>query len=479
MRVKLCALLTIFISLAASTAWADPISKTTIPIAPKFRNTRVIRVVDLRTNVVQEDIGIRAKNIDSTPNNEYIFSLPQKAEEHVAIISAFLRQEPKTSLTIEQAGFDSEKEVQLYKITFDEPIQPDTEVRFGVKLAYTHVLTPLPAKIPQVARQFVVYNDNIYMYSPYFTDEIKTTLQLPSQVVQAYTGGEHVQHNGNKIVYGPFHSIMPETFDKLRVHYEFSKPLLTVTELVRDLQVSHWGGNLNVEENYKLHHSGAELETQFSRATYQLTRMVHGQTNVLKDLTLRLPAQARDVYYRDDIGNVSTSHFRNELKHSTLEITPRYPVFGGWNYTWFHGYNVDLAGFDHYSKEKEAYILNVNFVENVQDMVIDKAVVRVVLPEGATNVQVHTPFSMDSIQHETYYTNFDSTGRYLVILEKHNVVREHEQPIQITYQYPTIRLFQKPLLASAAIFVIFLMSTVFSKMSFTIGPKADATKKLE
>lgn len=69
------------------------------------------------------------------------------------------------------------REVQLYKITFDEPIQPDTDVRFGVRLTYTHVLTPLPAKIPQVARQFVVYNDNIYMYSPYFTDEIKTTLQ--------------------------------------------------------------------------------------------------------------------------------------------------------------------------------------------------------------------------------------------------------------------------------------------------------------
>lgn len=109
MRVKLCALLTILISFVANMAWADPIAKTTIPIAPKFRNTRVIRVVDLRANVVQEDIGIRAKNINSTPNNEYIFTLPQRAEEHVASVSAFLRQEPKTSLTIEQAGFDSEK----------------------------------------------------------------------------------------------------------------------------------------------------------------------------------------------------------------------------------------------------------------------------------------------------------------------------------------------------------------------------------
>ena len=112
--------------------------------------------------------------------------------------------------------------------------------------------------------------------------------------------------------------------------------------------------------------------------------MVHGQTNVLKELTFQLPAQARDVYYRDDIGNVSTSHFRNDLESSLLEITPRFPLFGGWNYTWFHGYNVDLAKFDRYSKEQNEYILNVNFVENVSDMTIDKAIVRIVLPEGAT-----------------------------------------------------------------------------------------------
>lgn len=68
-----------------------------------------------------------------------------------------------------------------------------------------------------------------------------------------------MKHNGNKIVYGPFDSIGSHAFERLRIHYEYSKPLLTVTELVRDLQVSHWGGNLAVEENYKLHHSGARL----------------------------------------------------------------------------------------------------------------------------------------------------------------------------------------------------------------------------
>lgn len=64
-----------------------------------------------------------------------------------------------------------------YKIVFDKPIEPDTEIRFGIKIAYTHVLENLPASIKQLGRQYVYYSENIYVDNPYFTDEIKTTLQ--------------------------------------------------------------------------------------------------------------------------------------------------------------------------------------------------------------------------------------------------------------------------------------------------------------
>lgn len=183
-------------ALASSAAVAE----TTIPVSPDFKNIKVLRVLDLRSNIVVEDLGIRAKNIHTKPVSQYMFALPRQADEHVASIGAFLRQEPKTGLSIEQAGFDSEKcvlaivsvcacriswaqefianrEIQFYKITFDEPIQPEEEVRFGIKISYTHMLQPLPAEIPQVARQFVVYTGNVYVYSLYPSDEMKTTVQ--------------------------------------------------------------------------------------------------------------------------------------------------------------------------------------------------------------------------------------------------------------------------------------------------------------
>lgn len=55
------------------------------------------------------------------------------------------------------------------------------------------------------------------------------------------------------------------------------------------------------------------------------------------------------------------------------------------------------------------------------------------------NVQVAIPFGYDSLEHTVHYTNFDSTGRYVVVIQKNNVVREHQQPIQVLYSKRKIK----------------------------------------
>ncbi|KAL0073030.1 Ribophorin I [Phycomyces blakesleeanus] len=432
LRIWLGALLVLCCAfITSATSPTNSISKTTIPIPTHFQNIKVLRIIDLRTPIVHEDIGFRAKNIGNQPVNEYYLTFKAQDEENIASINAFLRQGPKTALSIEQAGFDSEKELQLYKVTFDSPLQPDEEIRFGVKVAYTNVIEPLPKKLPQISRQHLIFNGNVYLFSPYNTEEIKTTLQLPNEKILSYTGNDEiVVKTGNKIIYGPFQNIPAESYNILSCHYEYLKPVLTLTSLRRDFQLSHWGGNLAVEEHFALRHDGAKMEEPFNRAKYQLSRSVHAQTNVLQHLPLELPAHARDIYYRDDIGNVSTSALTYGPSATILDIKPRYPLYGGWNYTWFHGYNIDLGYFARYSKKSGVYILNFKFVENVIDMAVEKVEVNVILPEGAKNVKVNAPFKLDSIEHTKHFTNFDTTGHYKVVLKKFNVINEHSQPIQ-------------------------------------------------
>lgn len=54
----------------------------------------------------------------------------------------------------------------------------------------------------------------------------------------------------------------------MTIHLENNSPFLTITSMERIIEVSHWG-NIAVEENINLLHSGAKLKGSFSRYEYQ------------------------------------------------------------------------------------------------------------------------------------------------------------------------------------------------------------------
>ena len=60
----------------------------------------------------------------------------------------------------------------------------------------------------------------------------------------------------------------------------------------------------------------------------------------MKSFKVALPAAARDVYYRDVIGNISTSNMQIQEEAVEVELRPRFPLFGGWKTQYYIGYNV-------------------------------------------------------------------------------------------------------------------------------------------
>lgn len=71
--------------------------------------------------------------------------------------------------------------------------------------------------------------------------------------------------------------------------------------------MSHWG-NIAIEELYELKHAGAKLKGGFSRFDYQMKKAA--QSPSFRSLIASLPATANNIYYRDQIGNISTSDIR-------------------------------------------------------------------------------------------------------------------------------------------------------------------------
>lgn len=120
---------------------------------------------------------------------------------------------------------------------------------------------------------------------------------------------------------------------------------------------------------------------------------------IFTDLTLRLPPTAHSVYYYDTIGNVSTSKFRAGSTPETaksskvrtsprtveglLELKPRYPILGGWNYSFTVGWDMPLGDALKTDVAAVKNVLAVPFLTGVKDLVADDVELKIVLPEAA------------------------------------------------------------------------------------------------
>lgn len=100
-----------------------------------------------------------------------------------------------------------------------------------------------------------------------------------------------------------------------------------------------------------------------------------------------LPVSAKDVYYRDEIGNISTSHLKEMDDAVEVELRPRFPLFGGWKTHYVLGYNI--PSYEYLFNKGDDYVLVMRFVDHVyDDQLIDHMTLKIILPEGAKYVHL-------------------------------------------------------------------------------------------
>ena len=200
-------------------------------------------------------------------------------------------------------------------------------------------------------------------------------------------GKEDPQKQGTSYTYGPYGQLEAGAVQEVSVRYEFTKPLTHGRLLERDVEVSHWGGNVAMEERHWLTNRAATLKNHFSRVAYQQAAYYNPPSSALKEMRFPLTVGSADAYFTDDIGNVSTSRFRSNMREANLELKPRYPLFGGWNYSFKVGWNGDLKNYLRQVKGgSDEYVLKVPFFEGPKQpegVEYERVVTRVVLPEGA------------------------------------------------------------------------------------------------
>lgn len=340
-----------------------------------------------------------------------------------------------------------------------------------VVMAFGHMLQPFPESITQAESQLVRFNDTHYMFSPYPTAKCTTTVKLASSSIQSSSRVQPMKIDGDTITYGPYTNISPYSLSPLYIHFEHTNPFLTAPKIVRDIEVSHWG-NVAAEDMAVWLHTGAKLKGGFSRYTYQMT---NAQLAALRALEITLPDGAADVYYKDAVGNISTSNWNKRR----LLIEPRYPLFGGWQTSFCTGYNLPIDKYVSVSKTvANRYTLTVPVGPAYGiDVFVEKHTVKITLPEGATDIKVVTPFPMQqSMESKTTY--LDTSGRPVVVLTASNLINEQlSKNIKISYLFTSTDLMREPAMLIAGTFAAFVIVILASHLSLDIMPEDPNVKE--
>jgi len=231
-------------------------------------------------------------------------------------------------------------------------------------------------------------------------------------------------------------------------------------------------GNVAVEDHYVLENKGAKLKGSFSRYDYQRT----GQkaANSFRHIAAILPSHVTDIYYRDQIGNISTSHVREVEDGLHFELVPRFPMFGGWKTDFYMGYNTPAnlnINYNYY--DSSVYILNVTFASYFEQATIDQLEVRVILPEYASDVQWSTPFDIDSESTDVRVTYLDIAGRPVLVLRKANVCRYHNQNFQVAFRFSRTLMYQEPILLITGFLLFFGASMAYVRFEMSISSRRE------
>ncbi|KAK3329749.1 Ribophorin I [Apodospora peruviana] len=452
---------------------------------PAFKNANLVHVISVEKNYVKESINVVIENVDKAAQDEYF--LPFTADQISRLGGVEVKDRKDASVrpfTVDVVEYDLASDTQYLRIRLPIPLKPKAQQTLGISYYLLKAYSPLPAAINQDEAQFLTYLFSAYCPSVYTTSKQKTEVKFPSANIPDYTkipGSEDSKDTfptkqGSKLTYGPFEEKPAGAYEPVQVRFEFTKPVIHVARLERDIEVSHWGGNVAFEERYELYHRGANLSQLFNRVKWAQSQYYNPTSYALRELKFPLRVGSADPYYTDAIGNVSTSRFRSNKREALLEIKPRYPVFGGWKYPFTIGWNSDAKNFLR-KLAGGGYILNVPFLEGpkqAEGVEYEQVDVRVVLPEGAENVKFYTTIPDSSITEANvgvHKTFLDTIGRGVLVIKARNLVDDfRERELIVTYDYPFMASLRKPLIVFGSVMTVLVSAWLLGNVELKFNP---------
>jgi hypothetical protein len=159
-----------------------------------------------------------------------------------------------------------------------------------------------------------------------------------------------------------------------------------------------------------------------------------------------------------------------------LEIDPRFPMFGGWKADFIIGYSLPAQRVLSYDKDHpNVHVLNISFGTAFTQSVVDRSTLRIILPEGATDIKYIAPFPVDEEEFEKRFTYLDTSGRPVLVLRSKNLCKYHHQYVQVIYSFPPLIHLKEPLMLSLMMFGIMAIVMCYARIDLSLsGTKSRA-----
>lgn len=422
------------------------------------------RTIDLSKSYVTEKVVMK---LNTAKWDAFELLVPfQQYEESLAHIQV----EDSSSRAL-QVKEQPERDVLYRKLVVLPNASTSVSDTIKVTLIYMNCLKPKPQFIPSDGDQFLYYENYVRFHSPYEVEEQKTTITFPQSQIQ-FVDRESIPElsiSGKKAYLGPYKKVKPKDSLSFGVRFLHNIPLVTGNQVTKTVKVSHWGW-LQVHESYELENKAAKVKGGvFSRLDYQLMHYKQSAEKVVA----RLPLEARDVTYKDYVGNITSSHLRDadRSKIRLLQLEFRYPLIGGWKNAFFIGYRVPIRKYlDALGSSR--YQLRVGIAPSISssNVVLDHYLFRVALPQGAKNIswRYSSHFVFDEMHHETLLDILDTRGRPVLVFEKRKMVPNSMAfgSLVITYELGVWSWLEKMLLPVGFFMVLLTCISLASRFRF-------------
>lgn len=118
------------------------------------------------------------------------------------------------------------------------------------------------------------------------------------------------------------------------------------------------------------------------------------------------------------------------------------------------------------------HTLEVDFMHPYDSSLSEDYTVRVILPEGATNIRLELPqnFEIDNFELSKYFGTLDFFGRPMLVINKKNAVHELlDHTMKVHYEFNnSTDLYLEPVQMFCMIFAIFFIAIIYSRIELTL-----------